>query len=181
MLRRFLLAGVGAVAVGAVACGSSTGPSTKWGDPTTISYYPGLHVNLSRMTKTASGVFYWDSIAGSGTVPVGRGDQVTTRYTLWLPDGTLVESGNYGPFTLSAGNVIDGWVDGLPGAVQGTTRQLVIPPALAYKAAGQGKIPRNATLVFLVTVTNVVPAADVAKVDRIAGALVAAGIGSAQR
>lgn len=181
MLRRFLTAGAAAVAMAAAACGSSTGPGTKWVDPATISYYPGLHVNLSRMTKTAAGVFYWDSIRGTGTDTVRVGSQVTAQYKLWLPDGTAIEAGTYGPFTLATGNVIDGWVDGLPGTVQGTTRQLLVPPALAYKAAGQGKVPGNATLVFLVTVTNVTPAADVAKVDRIARALLSAGFGSAQR
>lgn len=166
------------LAAGVVACGSSsTDVGSKWSDPATIDYYTGLHVNIARMTKTASGVFYYDSIAGIGATKVKAGDQLTVHYTLWLPDGTLLESNAFGPFTLSNTNVIQGWVDGLTGAVQGTMRQLVIPPALAYGAAGSGRIPPNSSIVFLVTVDRVVSASsDVAAVNAIAGALLSSGV-----
>ena len=160
MLRR--LAVVMVAAAGFVACNSSPTASSKWSDPTTIQYYPGLHVDISRMTKTASGVFYRDSIIGTGTAAIRPGDQVVVHYTLWLPDGTLIDNNQgqaLGPFALTNANVIQGWVDGLPGAVQGTTRQLVIPPPLAYGSVGSGTtIPGNASLVFLVTVDRVIPA-----------------------
>jgi len=171
-----------ALAGGVAGCGSSpTGPG-KWSDPTTITYYPGLHVDLARMSKTASGVFYFDSIPGTGTVAAQPGDGVTVHYTLWLPDGTLVDNnqGQALSVTLSptaSNGVIQGWVDGLSGVVQGTTRQLVIPPALAYGAFPPSpNIPANATLVFLVTVDRVSPASgDVVSVQRIARALLASG------
>ena len=170
-----------ALGVGLAGClGDSTGTG-QWSDPTKITYYSGLHVNLGRMSKTASGVFYFDSIRGTGTYQAQPGDNLTVHYSLWLPDGTLVDNNNGGalPVTLSNSNVIQGWVDGLSGVVQGTTRQLVIPPTLAYGAAGSGtQIPPDATLVFLVTVDRITPASsgDIAPVSAIANALVASGV-----
>ncbi len=178
--RWLAVAGALILAAGVVGCGGdSTG---QWGDPTKITYYSGLHVDISRMSRTTSGVFYWDSIAGTGSYQVKPGDQITVHYTLWLPDGTLIDNfgGQAFTITLSNTNVIQGWVDGLTGTVQGTTRQLVIPPALGYGDAGSGKIPGNATLIFLVTMDRITPATsgDVVAVQRLSQALVASGAAS---
>lgn len=165
MARVWAVCGAALVAVSVVvgACnGDSTAP--KWSDPATISYYPGLHVNLSRMSKTSSGVFYWDSIAGPGSTAIVPGDGITVRYTLWLPDGTLVQDNQVGiTAVLDTTNLIKGWVEGLAGAVQGTTRQLVVPPQLGYPYGNSdGSIPGNTTLVFLVSVDKVtVPSSSV--------------------
>jgi peptidylprolyl isomerase len=57
----------------------------------------------------------------------------------------------FGPFQLGAGAVIPGWDQGLVGMKVGGRRELIIPPALAYKAAGSPPtIPGNATLIFIV-------------------------------
>ncbi len=176
--RWLALVGALIVGIGMAGCGqSSTGPD--WSDPTKITFYSGLHVDLSRMAKTASGVFYWDSIAGTGTYGAKVGDQLTVHYTLWLPDGTLIDNhgGTSFGLTLDTASVIRGWVDGLTGVVQGTTRQLVIPPAQGYGSGGNVNIPGNTTLVFLVTADQVTPASsgDVLAVQRVSQALLASG------
>ncbi len=168
MMARILAAcGLLVLAIAGVSCnGSST--DIQWQDPATLSYYPGLHVNISRMAQTASGVFYWDSIAGTGTDPVHVGDQLTVKYSLWLPNGTLLDSNQSGfPVTLDTTQVIKGWVDGLQGAVQGTLRQLVVPPQLGYPYGNQnGTIPPNTSLVFLVSVDQVTtPTASLVSAD----------------
>ena len=51
-------------------------------------------------------------------------------------------------FTLGAGQVIRGWDQGLGGMKVGGVRRLVVPPELAYGAAGYLTIPPNTNLVF---------------------------------
>ncbi len=59
-------------------------------------------------------------------------------------------------FTLGAGNVIQGWDEGVPGMKVGGRRQLVIPPNLAYGPAGYpGAIGPNETLVFVVDLVSI--------------------------
>ena len=95
--------------------------------------------------------------AGTGREAVA-GKAVTVHYTGWLYDpnqpnnkgsqfDTSVNGQPYS-FVLGAGAVIRGWDQGLVGLKVGGVRQLVIPPDLAYGAAGRGPIPPNATLVF---------------------------------
>jgi len=95
--------------------------------------------------------------AGTGREAVA-GKGVTVQYAGWLYDpnqsnnkGSLFDTSvNKEPysFVLGAGAVIPGWDQGLVGLKVGGVRQLVIPPDLAYGAAGRGPIPPNATLLF---------------------------------
>lgn len=56
----------------------------------------------------------------------------------------------FGPFPLGHGAVIPGWDKGLVGMRVGGRRELIIPPSLAYKKAGQPGIPPNSTLAFVI-------------------------------
>ena len=59
-------------------------------------------------------------------------------------------------FKLGAGQVITGWDQGVAGMRVGGRRRLVIPPALAYGAAGAGGvIGPNEHLVFVVDLISV--------------------------
>ena len=89
------------------------------------------------------------------------GDIVLVYYTGRLEDGKVFDStDNHGgkpfQFTLGQGRVIKGWDQGIVGMKIGQKRQLVIPPELAYGAAGQGPIPANATLTFDVQLVGLV-------------------------
>ena len=96
---------------------------------------------------------------------VGTGEEATigklveVHYTGWLYDpgtpdkkGEKFDSsrdrGDPFSFLLGAGRVIKGWDRGVAGMKVGGQRTLIIPPEMAYRAEGRGKIPPNATLIF---------------------------------
>ena len=80
------------------------------------------------------------------------GDLVAVHYRGTLEDGTeFYASYNRGQpitFPLGAGNVIQGWDQGLLDMCVGEKRKLVIPPHLGYGLRAMGPIPANSVLVF---------------------------------
>jgi FKBP-type peptidyl-prolyl cis-trans isomerase len=106
-----------------------------------------------------------DLVEGTGAEAM-NGQTLTMNYTGWLYDanapdnkGTVFDTTDgRGPFSfvLGAGQVIQGWDQGLVGMKVGGTRRLVIPPELAYGDQGAGGvIPPNATLIFDVELLGV--------------------------
>ena len=102
-----------------------------------------------------------DVTVGKGTSAVNS-STVTANYVLmsWKT-GKVVESswGSSPAPTFPLSGVIAGWQKGIPGMKVGGRRLLVIPPALAYGATGQGPIGPNETLVFVVDLVGVTPPA----------------------
>ncbi len=139
------------MAVVAGGCGSETTGPVPDPDITMIAFAPALGIDLSKMTKTASGLYYRDLTLGTGaTVLVGK--RVSIHYTGWLTNGTQFDA-NQPPsspfqFTVGVGQVIKGFDEGARGMAVGGRRQLIIPPSLAYGARAQGPIPANSVLVF---------------------------------
>ncbi|MEP6731554.1 MAG: FKBP-type peptidyl-prolyl cis-trans isomerase [bacterium] len=112
------------------------------------TFAPSLGVNLAASTKTASGLYYRDIRVGTGTTIV-TGQALNVKYSGALANGTVFDAGTY-PFTIP-GQVIQGWNEGLLGMKVGGSRQLIIPPSLAYGPLGYPPaIPSNAVLVFTV-------------------------------
>jgi FKBP-type peptidyl-prolyl cis-trans isomerase FkpA len=109
--------------------------------------------------KTDSGLVYWDIRVGNGA-EAKEGSHVRVHYTGWLTTGkkfdSSVDAGKPFDFTIGNGEVIKGWEEGVAGMKVGGKRQLRIPPALGYGAAGYpGAIPPNATLIFDIQLLNV--------------------------
>lgn len=106
-----------------------------------------------------------DLTPGTGTA-AASGLNLTVDYTGWLYDPTktdnkgLVFDSTVGKtpftFTLGIGQVIPGWDRGLVGMKVGGIRRLVIPPSLGYGSARQNSIPPYATLLFEITLNDVV-------------------------
>lgn len=109
-------------------------------------------------TETDSGLKYIILEEGDGA-EARNGDTVTMQYHGWLTDGLLFDSSllreiGYA-FTLGKGQVIAGWEEGIEGMKVGETRQLRIPPELAYAESGYPPyIPTEAELIFEVTLED---------------------------
>ena len=108
------------------------------------------------MQTSNSGLQYIDTVEGEGELAV-VGKNVTVHYTGWLfndgEQGAKFDSSKdrNDPFVfrLGAGQVIQGWDEGVAGMKVGGSRTLIIPASLGYGARGAGGvIPPNATLKF---------------------------------
>jgi peptidylprolyl isomerase len=94
----------------------------------------------------------------SRDIIVGTGDEVVATSTLtvhyqlisWKSGEILQSSWKSQPIDFPLNGVIAGWQQGMPGMKVGGRRLLVIPPELAYGAAGSGPIGPNETLAFVV-------------------------------
>lgn len=114
-------------------------------------------------TKTASGLYYIMEQEGVGASPA-KGQAVTVNYTGRTLDGKVFDSnvdpalGHPEPFTfiLGAGQVIDGWDEGVALMKKGGKAKVYIPSSMAYGEQGrEPHIAKNAILMFDIEVTNI--------------------------
>lgn len=98
-----------------------------------------------------TGLLYYDIVEGTGETPQA-GQLATVQYTLWLDDGTKIDSsldsGQALIYQIGAGQLFPALEEGIATMQVGGQRQIVIPPELAFGATGSGPIPPNATLIF---------------------------------
>jgi len=106
----------------------------------------------AKVVSLPSGLKYTDLEVGTGA-EFKTGMLVLVDYEAWLADGTKFDS-SYDRrepynFKIGAGQVIQGWDEGVVGMKVGGKRKLTIPPSLGYGEAGAPpRIPPNATLTF---------------------------------
>lgn len=101
-----------------------------------------------------------DIKVGTGAA-VKAGERVEVNYLGTFLDGRKFDS-SYDrnqpfEFSVGAGNVIQGWDQGLVGMQVGGKRKLTIPSDLAYgsQGAGNGAIPPNTPLVFEIELLSI--------------------------
>jgi FKBP-type peptidyl-prolyl cis-trans isomerase len=140
------------------ACASGGGAAPAARGVQSIPFAAALNIDLSRMTKTPSGLYYRDIVVGTGPVVHGKVD-VKVHYTGWLTNGVKFDANadDEPPLTvpLGRGRAIKGWDEGLEGMRVGGRRQLIVPPELGYGSNRSGLIPPDATLVFDLKIVSV--------------------------
>ena len=100
-----------------------------------------------------------DLIVGTGPA-VKAGDKATVQYvgvaysTKQIFDSSWRNNQPF-PFTLGNGSVIPGWDVGVVGMQVGGRRELIIPPALAYKGQSGPGFAANDTLIFIVDLVKI--------------------------
>ena len=123
----------------------------KWQIPALTLFM--LMAGCSKEDKVMDGeLTIEDIIVGEGAEAV-KHSIVTVNYTGWLEDGSKFDSSlNPGRepfrFTVGAGQVIQGWDQGIPGMKIGGKRKLTIPPSMGYGNRENGAIPANSVLIF---------------------------------
>jgi FKBP-type peptidyl-prolyl cis-trans isomerase FkpA len=139
-------------------CSSAGAPSSGPSPLEGISFTPALQVDLGAMERTVRGVYFRDLAIGEGP-EARRGHTVRVHFAGFLPDGTQIDAlappAQPMTFELGKGDVIPGWEAGIVGMREGGQRQLVVPPAQGYGSRGQGRVPANATLVFVIKLVSV--------------------------
>lgn len=98
-----------------------------------------------------------DLVVGKGAV-AGPNASVTVQYVGALWTGKVFDASwtDSGPASFQLNGVIPGFKDAIIGMAIGGRREIVIPPALGYGAAGQPPtIPPNSTLVFVIDLLQV--------------------------
>lgn len=111
--------------------------------------------------KDSPSALFAEVKAGTGA-ELKSGTKAAAVYKGWLTDGTMFDQSRTGTdgkiqafsFTMGAGQVIPGWEQAMAGMKVGGTRLLIVPPAVGYGSQGQGSIPPNSVLVFLVQLVD---------------------------
>ncbi len=119
---------------------------------------PTPEASVSANTNMNDKLVIQDEVVGNGAEAVS-GKKVTVNYLGTLTNGTKFDSSydRNQPFTfnLGAGEVIQGWDQGVVGMKVGGKRKLTIHPSLGYGSQDQGPIPANSTLIFEVELLKV--------------------------
>ncbi len=117
---------------------------------------------IGTSVKTPSGLTYIITKRGNGMLPK-VGQTVVVNYTGTLMNGKKFDSsydaGRAISFPLGKGRVIKGWDEGIAKLRTGGQAILIIPAKLGYGArgAGNGLIPPNASLIFVVELMDIDP------------------------
>ena len=156
-MRNLLRSSLATMAIAVLAACTPEASTAPAVDITVVTFASSLGITLSAMTKTASGLYYQDTQAGTGVTAVS-GNHLTMHYTGYLTNGSTFDTSigktPFG-FTLGSGQVIAGWDEGVAGMKVGGTRKLVIPPSLGYGPTAVGSRPANSILVFTVQLVSI--------------------------
>lgn len=146
---RRLLALVGAMSLSACLNLNVDAPGTSPDNPSnpaTETFASSLHIDISKMQKTSSGVYYQDLKAGDGDSLSTQGS-VTVSYLIFLKNAALITQQVNLTENLTAEP--QGFRDGVAGMRVGGERILVVPSALAFgPRTDVPGVPANSTLVY---------------------------------
>lgn len=113
----------------------------------------------TRVESTNSGLYFIEMTKGKGVKPI-PGQTVVVHYTGYFIAGNIFST-TYGTgesfkFSFGAGEVIQGWEEGIAMMKVGGKYKLIIPSYLAYGAEGKGKrVLPYSTLIFEIELLGV--------------------------
>lgn len=153
MKKLVLLLAIAALALGStfalVGCGSKNTTDTQTSQETTDQTTTQSQAQTNSL-PTVDKLKVEDLKVGTGP-KAETGNKLSVVYKGTLMDGTVFDSNTKDQpfqFTLGAGEVIQGWDEGMQGMQVGGKRKLTIPASMAYGDQPVGTIPAGSTLVF---------------------------------
>jgi len=129
--------------------GKSRGPVVLAREKASSKAYTDKIAAMPGAVKTASGLIYRQTTAGTGPSPTAA-DTVKVHYRGTLVDGSEFDSSykRNQPATFPLGGVIKCWTEGVQLMKVGGKATLVCPSDIAYGDGGRPGIPGGATLTF---------------------------------
>lgn len=144
-----ILALVGAMSLSACLNLNVDAPATvanNPSDPATETFASSLNIDISKMDKTSSGVYYRDVKDGTGDSLSTQGN-IVVSYLIFLKNGSLVTQ--QVNLTENVSVEPQGFRDGVVGMRVGGERILVVPSALGFgPRTDVPGVPPNSTLVY---------------------------------
>lgn len=118
-----------------------------------------MNRNNKDIKTTTTGIKYIVEKIGSGEL-VKAGNTVTVKYTGMFLDGQVFDASSLrGDGTMTfihkTNRMIQGWEEGIEVLNKGASAAFLVPSAKAYGTTGQGSIPPNTPLIFIIEVTNI--------------------------
>ena len=147
-----LVALLGLVAMTSCLSLNVDAPGSQPSDPATEKFDPGLNIDISKMQRTPSGVYYKDGPLGTGATLAGLGT-VVVSYVGYVKSGAKFQQGS--GVQISLANEIIGIQEGLQGMHEGGERLLVIPSALGFGSNYSSGVPPNSTLVYDIILNSI--------------------------
>lgn len=125
------------------------GGATLWFDVEVLTTTPPAEFLASEKSVQQEGVKVFDVMTGRGD-GAKKGDKVKMMYSLFAPDGKLIETGQEPlEWTIGDGKLIKGFDAAAIGMQKGTVRKALVPSELGYGVSGAGPIGPNQPLMFV--------------------------------
>jgi FKBP-type peptidyl-prolyl cis-trans isomerase FkpA len=102
---------------------------------------------ITNATKDSRGFYYTIQAAGSGMVATPC-SSITIFYQGKLTNDTVFDQTGATPRSFVLGQLIPGWIKGIPLVKPGGSITLYLPPSLGYGNVANGPIPANSILIF---------------------------------
>ena len=126
------------------SCKKDEGPDQEVVDKELIEAY--VEANNLETTVTESGLHYIISETGDDNHP-NYNSFIIATYKGYLLDGTVFDPGNQ-QLEVFLGQLVPGWIEGLPLIGEGGKIKLIIPSKLGYGGVEKELIPEYSVLVF---------------------------------
>lgn len=113
-----------------------------------------LKDNNIEALRSASGLYYWVENIGVGNFPTAN-STVKVAYKGYFVNKDVFDESNEEGITFGLNQVIKGWQEGMQYFKEGGNGKLFIPSALGYGKNPPPGIPKNAVLIFDVSLKQV--------------------------